>query len=318
MQVDAKNSLYELFTPTQLQELKRSIEVEHEIPRSYNYFGQGAQAWSDHADELAVGDSASNLVFWSIRLLEENMAPITSLIDCQKIDVIDLGPGNAIPVKGFLESLHSQNRLSTYTAVDISPQMLTIAKKNINAWLGDSTSFFEVADLTEAGGKFGRASGRPRLVLFLGGTLHNFRDPKDAVLKIRNRIFDRDVFVLVDKFDTQKYNFHNFKPDAEGGLIPRHRLIFDLTNIDDTMYEFDHHIYRVLKQRQIYVRFKLRVIIKLKGLSITIPKNQNILVWRSWEPSFDETSSMFEQNGFQLLKTDKMNDGHALLVFKAV
>ena len=63
MQVDAKNSLYELFTPTQLQELKRSIEVEHEIPRSYNYFGQGAQAWSDHADELAVGDSASNLVF---------------------------------------------------------------------------------------------------------------------------------------------------------------------------------------------------------------------------------------------------------------
>ena len=89
-----------------------------------------------------VEQKTANLLKSTIELIHANLGAIDLLLaDSTKINLIDIGPGNALPVKGLLQHLLNTGKLHRYIAVDISESMLHIAERNIKAWFGDQVKF---------------------------------------------------------------------------------------------------------------------------------------------------------------------------------
>jgi len=145
--VSPKPEFYELYTQEQLFDIVSNLEINHEIPRQYNYFGEGAKNWDNYAVRLSEEDAPS-LLNASVELLEHNQEYLDHLLKhYEQVNIIDIGVGNAMPVKNFLAHLLAQNKLGRYIAIDISPTMLEIAEKNIRKWFGDKINY-EATHLT--------------------------------------------------------------------------------------------------------------------------------------------------------------------------
>lgn len=126
---------YELYTRKQILDIITNLDTHREIPRQYNYFDKGAVNWDEHSQNR-WNEDAPNLLKSTVELMDANMGAIDKLLQgYSRVNVIDIGPGNALPVKELLAHLVERGLLHRYIAVDISEEMLHIAKKNINEWL---------------------------------------------------------------------------------------------------------------------------------------------------------------------------------------
>lgn len=132
---------YRLFGREQIYDLVTNIEVHREIPRQYNYFGEGADSWDEYIARMEREDVASNLTM-SRLLLARNEQYIHDYTNrYEKVNIIDIGVGNLLPMRIFLSNLLTQRTLHRYIALDISPRMLDIAARNVKTWFGDDVAF---------------------------------------------------------------------------------------------------------------------------------------------------------------------------------
>jgi len=188
----------------------------------------------------------------------------------EKVNVIDVGVGNAMPAKDLIEYLLRQGKLGRYIAIDISADMLAIAEQNISRWFGDKV-VFEGYQIDVAYERFANLLAEDylgplskktmNLVLFLGGTADNFRNPDDTFRTINESINPNDLLIYTNKIETSEMRPEWLSYEARPGsssLAPRHRLVFDLLNIDDSFYDveigFDPEIrqrYEKLKQNHL-------------------------------------------------------------------
>lgn len=106
------------------------------------------------------------------------------------VRVVDLGPGTTRPVRGLLRRLIDESRLEGYRGIDISAELLELARKNLAAdFPGQADGFdlrrgdftgTELAQVLSAAADSGDAPAR--YVILAGVTLFNFVDPV-AVLR---------------------------------------------------------------------------------------------------------------------------------------
>jgi SAM-dependent methyltransferase len=204
-------AFYRTFDDAQVCDIVDHLERHREVPRQYNYFGEGAQGW----DRFATGalDGATS---GFARVGVELMAGATQYVlacraPAQQVDVLDIGPGNALPVRGMLRTLLDQGALGRYVAVDISPDMLAVAERNIAAWFGDHVQFEgHLADLSRPGsGNPGEFAGLGRdgvvhVVLLLDGLLANVRYPAEALRAVRDWMNDCSLLICTNGLDTPR------------------------------------------------------------------------------------------------------------------
>jgi SAM-dependent methyltransferase len=128
---------YKNYTQAQIYDIVTNLEIHHEIPRQYNYIDGGAHHWDEYAQRLA-NEEAPNLINSTFKLLAMNGSYIDSLLaQYEQVNVVDIGVGNALPVKDLLAHLLEQGKLGRYIAIDISREMLNIAQRNIKEWFDD-------------------------------------------------------------------------------------------------------------------------------------------------------------------------------------
>lgn len=199
---------YSIYNERQIYDIATNLEIHHEIPRQYNYFNGGADHWDTYAARLAT-DNTPNIVNSTIKLLTINQGYIDDLLSrYKKVNVIDVGVGNAYPVKDLLEHLLDLKKLGRYIALDISPSVLTIAEKNISEWFGDRMQYegyvydinrdhFSDFLIDEYTGE--DAKDTVNLVLLLGGTLSNMRDSDTGYKMIRDSMGMNDLLIHTKK-----------------------------------------------------------------------------------------------------------------------
>jgi uncharacterized SAM-dependent methyltransferase len=252
----------------------------------------------------------------------------------KNVNVIDVGSGNAFPVKELLGHLLDRGLLHRYIAIDISDEMLHIAKRNIDEWYSGAVKFegfvrdvtyerFDdilVDDMLNKG-----AAETINLVLLLGATPMNLRKPSDMLRTICGSMSREDLLVYTDKPDTEaERNYFNFKvtPDGDSKLSPIHGFIFYLLNIDSSLYDVEMGYDERNSMRYIQVRFKAALTIEFKfdGIErdVYLERGETILLWRAWHMSSLGIISEFEKSGLALVQSNLTRDRQYLLTISGV
>jgi uncharacterized SAM-dependent methyltransferase len=269
----------------------------------------------------------------TIQILEANQGYLDALIAGRQVNVIDLGVGNALPVKDLLAHLTEKGSLGRYIGLDLSQDMIDVATRNIQSWFGSAVTFdAHVRDITEdrfadllIDDYFSDDPHAPaNVVLLLGGTLANLRLPAEALHTIYASMGSKDFFIYSKKLDTENSRqFFDFSVEPQIQPLSRqNQLMLSLLGIDETLYEVEHVYDDQLRERIIRLRLTkpLTIEFDLSGTkrSIELHKDETILVWRSWQQSATDVTSQLETSGFKILHASKTIDHEYLLTVSQI
>jgi uncharacterized SAM-dependent methyltransferase len=331
--ITPRSEFYSIYNEKQIYDIVTNLEIHHEIPRQYNYFNGGADHWDKYAERLAT-EEAPNLINSTIELLRSNQGYLDSLLaQYKQINVIDVGVGNAYPVKEFLAHLLKQNKLGRYIALDISTRVLDIAKANIHQWFGDQAAFegyeYDInydrfSDLLIREYAKKDAKNTLNLIFLLGGTLSNMRAPDGGYKIVNDSMGINDLLIHTTKLDTQSTR-HYFDFDLQPGetrLAAIHGLVVDLLNIDKSFYTVELGYDPNLNQRFERIRLKVSLLIKFTFKDgerlIELNKDDTILTWRGLQQTAADVMSQFDRNDFYPLHTSQTDDQEYILTVSRV
>jgi SAM-dependent methyltransferase len=333
--VTPRKEFYTLFSQSQIYDIVRNLEIHHEIPRQYNYFDGGADEWDKYTNKVAE-DDIPHILTRTITLLSENQNFIDRRLSrYEQINVVDIGVGNALPVKELLAHLLELGKMGRYIAIDISDDMLKIAENNIKGWFGDNITFEgHQVDITSE--RFATLFTRDylkknskeiaNLVLFLGATPSNFRRPDDSFRNISESMNPNDLFIYTDKLETGDTQPEWFNYDSRPGklaLASRHRLVFDLLNIDESFFDVEMGFDPDSRQR--FARARLKVALTLKFVFndgerlVELERGDSILLWRRYlETSFDGVINQLSRTGFYVSHFSQAEDHEYIMAIAEI
>lgn len=331
--VTPKPEFYELYNQQQIFDLTSSLDIYHEIPLDYAYFDGGADYWDEYAERLA-SEKVPNFLTSTIKQLKANQGYIDDVVSRYKrVNIVDIGPGNALPVRELLQHLLDRDKLGRYVALDISPSILKVAKRNIESWFGSQVSFEaheldinhdRFTDLLAEGALGEDAKDVVNVVLALGGGFSNMRSPDDAFKTIRSSMNRQDLMVYNLKLDSKtSRQYFDLGIRTESTPLDAHKkMLVDLLNIDESLYDVEVGYDDQLRERYMHLRLKVALEITFsldKGNRIIeFNKNDTILVWRYWHQSAQEVITQLAYNHFDVLQTSQTEDKDYLLTVSRV
>lgn len=325
---------YKIFSQNEIYDIVRNLETHHEIPVQYNYFNGGADRWDEYVHEL-MDKTTPNAPNNTRQLLDKNRSYLDDrLAKYKKVNVIDIGAGNALPIKDLLERLFKKGQLGRYVAIDISAHMLEIAQHNVKQWFGDKVEV-EGHRLDIVRDRFSgiiakdylkkNAHDTVNLVLFLGSTSDNLKVPSDAFRTINDSMNPGDLFIFNRRLTTKDMRPQWFNHLAKPGklTLPHiHSLVFELLNIDESLYDvevgFDEN------ERYHYARARFRVAVTLSfpfdnGLrDVEFSKGEAILLWRFWQMTVMDTYHQLDKNGFYPIQSSQTDDRQHIMTISEI
>lgn len=331
--VAPKPEFYELYNQQQIFDITSSLDIHHEIPLDYAYFNGGADYWDEYAQRLAA-EKVPNFLTSTVNQLKTNQGYIDDLTSRYKrINIVDIGPGNALPVRELLQHLLDQGKLGRYIALDISPSILKIAKRNVESWFGSKVSFeshevdinYDRFSHLLAEDTLGKGSKDiVNVILALGGGFSNLRSADDAFKTIRSSINRQDLLIYSLKLDSKRSReYFDLGIRTKSATLDVHKkMLVDLLNIDESLYDVEMGYDD--QQRERYLRIRLKVALAItfsleKGdRIIEFNKNDTILVWRYWHQSAQEVITQLAHNYFDVLQTSQTEDKDYLLTVSRV
>jgi SAM-dependent methyltransferase len=332
--IQPKPEFYEIYSDRQILDIITNLSVHGEIPLQYNYLQDGAKNWESRMERFE-SEGAANSLMSTIELIQDNLVTIDRFLkNKKKVNVIDLGVGNARPVKELLGHLLERGVLHRYIGIDISPAMLGIAERNIKQWYGDGVKFEgyvrditneQFDDLVVADMLDEDADQTLNLVLLLGGTSVNFRSFNDALKPIFNSMHRNDLLIHTLKPDTEASRKYLDLGPTPGSisLAPNFKYILDLLNIDESSYDADTKFDNEKKMRYVRVRLKAALQIQFdlggtKKREVYLEKGDAILLFRAWHLSSPEIITELVRAGFMFLHASLTEDRQYFLSISGV
>lgn len=314
---------YKLYNPKQIIDIINNLDIYKEIPLQYSYFNSGAARWDAYTHNL-LKQNVPNSLTNTIQLLTLNMDYIDSLIEgYSEINVIDIGVGNALPMRTVIDHLLQKKLLKRYIAIDISKELLGIAESNIKEWFQGEVQFegyvrdinydrFNDLIVTESLGE--NAGSTLNLIFFLGGTINNFREPNHALSTIHDSMGKNDLLFFSKKLDTE--NSRRYFEMAISGNQELD-LVLKLLNIDESLYDVEQFFDEHHMARKLQVRLKVAISVKFelygKERIVELHKGESILLWRARHQDTLQTLQQFDNNKFDLLHASRSKDKDYLL-----
>ncbi|HEY5667591.1 MAG TPA: L-histidine N(alpha)-methyltransferase [Candidatus Saccharimonadales bacterium] len=316
--VRPSDKFYKLYSTKQIIDIISNLDIYQESPLQYTYFNSGARRWDDYTRHL-LKDDASNALTNTVNLLEINQAYIDELVkNYTSVNIIDLGVGNALPVRQILSHFLESHQLKRYIGIDISQDLLDIAQQNITAWFNGQVKFegyirdivYERFDDLLVSEAFGADAGLTiNLVFFLGGTLANFREPDHALATIHDSMGKNDLLFFTKKLDNDKSRrFFELATPGNQAID----LVLALLNIDKSYYTLDQLFDEGKKAREVYARLEIALAVEfeLGGQKrvVEFNKGDRILLWRAKHQSAIEIIEQFDKCGLDLLQSSRSID----------
>lgn len=324
---------YKIFSPKEVFDIISSMDIYSEIPHRYSYFNDGAAGWDLYVQKLAREDS-NNILSNTVSLLSTATDYVDELLaGFDKINVVDVGPGNGFPVRKFLDHLIEQDRLNRYIGIDISQDMLDIAEKNIRGWFGDKARFegytrdvnYDRFEDLLARDSFHKGSSVVNIILFLGSTIANFREPGQSLHMIHESMGKNDLLIFSRSLDTEnvrRYFDFTTTPELLTPLSARARFVLDLFNIDESLYDVEQFFDEKEMARRIQVRLKVALSIEFQlgdqAKVISFNKGDTILLWQHKHQDLLGIIHQFDESGFNLLAARKSTDQESMLAISKI
>lgn len=333
--VTPKPEFYKLFNDAQIYDIVFNLEIHHEIPRQYNYFDQGAHHWDMYAEKMATEDSPNGMN-GTIKLLADNLSFIERLIKpYKKVNIVDVGVGNALPSKGIIQDLIDKDKMGRYIAIDISPEMLKIANRNIYKWFsGKVKPELYALDLNYErflnvlAEEYIREDQEDvaNIILLFGGTFPNFRDPDGAYRTIHESMGLKDFLFTVLKLDdpVNRQHFDFNEPKENDTSLPLiHGLVADLLNIDASLYDLELGYDDKNNERYEKIRLKMPLIVEFSFegggyRNVEFNKGDRILIWRYRHQDFMNVMEQFDRNGFNVIHSSQTEEQEYMLTVSQV
>ncbi len=327
---------YEVFNEAQIYDIARSLECHSEIPFQYNYFSAGAHIWNEYIEQRLKAGTPS-VITRTIELLADSYSYIDKrLEDSQKVNLIDVGVGNAEPAMGMIDHLLKQNKLNRYVGIDFSQDMLDLAQKKIFDRFGNRVEFQSIRrDITHE--RFSDifvedyiSSARDVLnvVLFLGSTPNNLRVPEDAFRTIYESMNPKDILVYTGKLAPEnalpEWFEHEFKRGdlRKPELTRQDRLVLDLLGVKEPLYDIEIGYDRDKGLRYARTRFKVAVEVVIDfeygQHTVSFKKGDSILLWRAWRKTSQSLFKSLEDSGFYIMQSSQSDDRNYILTISEV
>jgi len=302
-------------------ELTTSLETTRIIPHKLAYFSpKGAQLWDDfYKDHLESDDYTTSQTV--VSLLESSYHYMTYMTDHKPIHVLDIGPGNAYPMKDTLARFQKDNLLKSYTAFDLSQAINTIALKNINTWSPTLPTTQVVGDFedTDFSKLLVQDHAVANAIFLIGGSISNFINRQAALENILKHFgknnFLSITFTLIDA--VQHYDHESIGLiDSLGGVLPKQLGIDTELCSEETVFDESTKQYlgRIILDKDYSLHF-------VKGdfeKTVHLQKGDGIVVWMHVLSTFNEILELIEASGgnvsFAAKSTDETN---ALFLVKA-
>jgi len=331
--ITPKPEFYDVYSRRQMLDIVSNLTIHHEIPQQYNYLDGGAVSWNDWMKRL-VEENAASILNGTIELIDGGTQTIDRLIKGKKrINIIDVGVGNALPGKSLIAHLHEKGLLNRYIAIDISESMLKIAEQNVAEWFDGKVKFeghvrdisFERFDDLLVDDMLGSNSDDTlNIVLVLGSTPANFRFPMDVLRVIYSSMGNNDLLLYTRKPDTKAARrYFDFNPDRGATtLSPLYSFALGLLGLDPSLYEAEMGFDEETRMRFVQIRLKTSVTIKFEfdegERDVTFEKGDTILLLRVWHQTVLELISQFDEVGFTLLHSSLTKDREYLMTIYGV
>jgi SAM-dependent methyltransferase len=334
--VTPSKELFGVFNRDRVSDIIRNLELHHEIPRQYGYFREGVHEWEEYVNQQLTAGTP-NMLTRTVELLADNYGYIDKhFARFEKVNVIDIGVGDASPVKELLTRLIEQNRLGRYIALDFSRDMLNLAERRLKEWFGNRIKF-EGYELDISHERFANLitedylrfeQDRANLVLFLGSTPANLRVPSDAFRTICESMGAEDLLVYTDKLAPEGalpewFEYQVKRKDLEKPEVTRqHRLVFDLLGIRESYYDVEIGFDERSGQR--YARVRLKVSINLifdfekTRRALVFEKGDAIILWRCWQATPRSVVELHEKNGFYVTHSSQSQDHEYILTIAEI
>ncbi|MFJ9629000.1 L-histidine N(alpha)-methyltransferase [Streptomyces sp. NPDC101175] len=330
-EITPRDEFFDVYSEGQRYDVVVNLEKYREVDCELNYFDSGADNWDKYVKRLATEDSSN--ITETLKLLGMSTEFLDELTrDYDKVNIVDIGVGNAMPVRGLIEHFLESEKLGRYMGLDISREMLDIAKRNIKEWFGGSVQFEDyILDIKRE--RFGQLLAEDYLkeervaniVLFLGGTSNNFRNPDEAFRTISESLRKDDIFIYTSKLDTDntRSSIDFSAGDTSNTLMdPIVRFVFDLLNIDEKLYEVEKGYDEELKQRYLRIRLTSAVTMNFEfdpGKQVLeFDKGDRILFWRAWHMTPKDVYERLENNGFYMLNANQTPDRQYVLTISQI
>ncbi|HEU4914724.1 MAG TPA: L-histidine N(alpha)-methyltransferase [Candidatus Saccharimonadales bacterium] len=328
--VQPKPEFYKLFDHKEISQIASHLETNHEYPQQYLYRGKGALHWAAYIDKLYTLGS-DNYLAYVIELLDANRQYLlTTIARYKHVNVIDLGVGNGLAARELLKIIAITGKLRRYAAVDISPELLDIAEINLKEHFGTGLkiekylrdlTYDNYSDIVSRDSYGDDASQTLNIVLFLGGTLVNFKDPRMPLQNLHDSLGKNCIVMSTLKMDTLKSRrFFDFNPErpSKSILSPHFKNALELLGIDESLYETEQYFDASQKSRFIKLRLKFTLTLTLQTgryiKSITFQKGDQLLIWRAWHFNEREIINTWADNGFTLLNCSRCQSEEYLLM----
>jgi uncharacterized SAM-dependent methyltransferase len=284
--VAPNKEFYDLFSESQIIEIINNLKTSKAVGLKHTYLNGGARIWNEyHLNAVKMGEYPatqieSRMLCQSFEFLRERFESY------DKLNIVDVGPGNGLLVKDFIELLSGIGKMNKYIAVDISSEMNDIALKNINEWYKelDTLSYAKdietenIANVLFNNKKEGKIAN---IVLFAGGTLGNIPDRLQCFKNLRNSIDEQDILIITTKLDniTERVELAHVK-DKFSRLLWLPRLLGINTDECDVIKKYNEKI----KAKTAYLvadkDYNIKFNLNDTESTVSIKKDEEILIWQ--------------------------------------
>ncbi len=307
------SEFYSIFSEEEVLGIIHALESRREFPLKYSYKDRGAKIWDNFYLKYIIPKwyRTSNV---EIDLLKENFECINNhLINCEKINVVDVGSGNSYPVKAFIYRLNELGRINKYIALDISEELLDLSKKNFRKWFPliefiSSTIDIENSCLPKIPSKNQpnlEPDNTAKVILHLGVTIGNHQN-RDRVLKnFRDSMGKNDLLVFTNEIGSNS----TWDGKVRGGCKYHAEQIYawiknkigiraeDCELVRKYDLETDSIVANIKFRHNYTINFNFMGVDK----TIEISEGEEITIWRHHKYELPELLQEIEPAGLKLL-----------------
>jgi uncharacterized SAM-dependent methyltransferase len=313
---------YSTFTGQQIFDIISSIETHNEIPLQYAYLGEGASYWHSYVNKSfreKEDVNASNTVTNAEEMLKlAKDIILKELTQGYKLNIIDIGVGDARPVRFIIEELTKLDLIKSYVAIDISPELLEIAEENLKTWFGkdfpvisvvknfnvDSIQDVVYENLTDK-----NDDNVINLIFFLGSTIENQRDIIRSLLNLRDNLGKNDYLLLGNTLDNERakvhFNIACGTPGRDESVLPSLLgWIPESLGLGRDDYDVKVVYDEVKKARSLNIFFNKAIEIEIEKdkirKTLSFERGDGLLLWRHRHHSTSEIIQLLINLGFEL------------------
>lgn len=326
---------YEIFSESQISEIILGLENYNEILLKYTYLKSGAVDWQNYS-KRTIKENIINTISNTQTILNNSIDKILSYVeDKQKINLIDIGPGDIAPIKNMLHRLVLENKINKYIGIDFSPEMLKICETEfkkefpdnimLDLFVEDVSNDFFQSNLFKLSRETGLDQNNLNVILFIGSTIENEPNYSKTLLNIVSNISKRDILVIGQTLDSDSGKSYFDLSDISNDTLEAPQQFLWIPRLLNILPE-EHTIEKYYSEQEncrkadLILNTDIVIDFSYFGInsSLEFRKGERITLWRHRHHSFDEIITEFNNAGLEIIHTTTSKDMAQVLIMARI